>query len=140
MRDGLEQPASIPLTLASLNLITQTTNSFTYIAFSLYDETGATTGKLTTVRLLYEIIPIQNRIKVEVSAKNPTQVDYDDHTLGVPLPEASQSLNRGISVEFKNVSFKYPGCDEFAIQNVSFKIENGQLCVCGSCAVVVGLN
>ena len=127
----MEQPTSIPLSLASLNLITQTTNSFTYTAFSLYDETGAITEKLTTVRLLYEIIKIQNRIKVEVPAKNPSQVDYDDPTLGVPFPEASQSLNWGISVEFKNVSFKYPGCDEFAIRNVSFKIKKGQLCVCG---------
>ena len=29
----------------------------------------------------------------------------------------------------RNVSFKYPGKDDFALRDVSFKIEKGQLCV-----------
>jgi ABC-type multidrug transport system fused ATPase/permease subunit len=29
----------------------------------------------------------------------------------------------------RNVSFKYPGCEEWALRKVSFRIEKGQLCV-----------
>jgi ABC-type multidrug transport system fused ATPase/permease subunit len=31
----------------------------------------------------------------------------------------------------RNVSFKYPGTDNHALKNISFKIEPGQLCVRG---------
>ncbi|KAG1860742.1 hypothetical protein DFJ58DRAFT_744453 [Suillus subalutaceus] len=51
-----------------------------------------------------------------------------------PFPENQQSLRSGISVEFRNVSFQYPGGDSCALRNVSFKIGAGQLCV------VVGVN
>ena len=30
------------------------------------------------------------------------------------------------SLEFKNVSFKYPGTDRFALQNISFKVKSGE--------------
>jgi len=38
-------------------------------------------------------------------------------------------LTSGITVEFQNVSFRYPGSENFALRDVSFKIEKGQLCV-----------
>jgi ABC-type multidrug transport system fused ATPase/permease subunit len=31
----------------------------------------------------------------------------------------------------RNVSFKYPGTDNYALNDISFKIEPGQLCVRG---------
>ncbi len=34
----------------------------------------------------------------------------------------------------RNVSFKYPKSDSYALKNISFKIEQGQLCV------IVGTN
>jgi ABC-type multidrug transport system fused ATPase/permease subunit len=125
----VEQPTTIPLSLASLHLITQTTNTFTYTAFSLYDETGAIAEKLSAVRLLYEIVKIPNRVKVEIQEKTNLDVDYDDPLLGTPFPEDQQSLNFGVSIEFIHVSFKYPGTDTYALRDVSFKIEKGQLCV-----------
>ena len=30
---------------------------------------------------------------------------------------------------YRNVSFRYPGSENFALRDVSFKIEKGQLCV-----------
>jgi len=33
-------------------------------------------------------------------------------------------------IVFRNVSFQYPDKEKHALQNVSFKIEAGQLCVC----------
>jgi ABC-type multidrug transport system fused ATPase/permease subunit len=125
----VEQPTTIPLSLASLHLITQSTNTFTYTAFSLYQDTGAIAEKLTSVRLLYEIIKIPNRVRVETPKKTNHDVDYDDPSLGKPYPEQQQSLNWGISIEFRQVTFKYPGSDTYALRDVSFKIEKGQLCV-----------
>lgn len=125
----MEQPIAIPLSLASLHLITQSTNTFSYTVFSLYDETGVITEKLSAVRLLYEIIKIPNRVKVEISEKANFGVDYDETSLGIPFPEVQRSLNWGISIEFKHVSFKYPGSDTHALRDISFRIEKGQLCV-----------
>ena len=121
---AVQQPSSIPLSLASLNLITQTTQSFTYAAFSLVDETGSITDKLGAVRQLYEVTKIPNRVRV----KSEKVLDQDDPKLGVPFPE-DQSLELGVSVEFRGVSFRYPGSDAWALRDTSFMIERGQLCV-----------
>ncbi|KAJ3574984.1 hypothetical protein NP233_g1402 [Leucocoprinus birnbaumii] len=110
---AIQYPASIPISLASLNLITQTTQSFTFTLWSLFSETDSFADKLLSVRRLYEVTEIKNRVS------DGTQ----------PFPEDTASLRSGISIEFRNVSFKYPGCPDWAIRNVSFKIERGQLCV-----------
>lgn len=34
-----------------------------------------------------------------------------------------------INIAYRNVSFKYPGSDDYALRNVSFKVDRGQLCV-----------
>ena len=36
---------------------------------------------------------------------------------------------RSIKSCFRNVSFKYPDREEYALRNVSFRIEQGHLCV-----------
>ncbi|KAF9448852.1 P-loop containing nucleoside triphosphate hydrolase protein [Macrolepiota fuliginosa MF-IS2] len=115
---AIQYPASIPISLASLNLITQTTQSFTFTLWSLFSETDSFADKLLTVRRLYEVTAIQNQITDGVE----------------PYPEDSTSLRLGMSIEFRDVSFRYPGCDEWALRQVSFKIEKGQLCV------IVGAN
>jgi len=33
------------------------------------------------------------------------------------------------SIAYRNVSFKYPGTEKYALRNVSFKIGAGHLCV-----------
>ncbi|KAJ8457590.1 hypothetical protein ONZ45_g18253 [Pleurotus djamor] len=110
---AVQYPASIPISVASLNLVTNTTQTFTHVIFSLIDETRSVADQLSRVRNLYEISNIPNKV---VDGKEP-------------YPENQQSLMMGMSIEFKNVSFKYPGSDSFALRNVSFKIERGQLCV-----------
>ncbi len=35
-------------------------------------------------------------------------------------------IKKGIEIEFKNVSFKYPGMDRLVLENISFKIEKGE--------------
>lgn len=42
-----------------------------------------------------------------------------------PGVDESATTERG-SIEFKNVSFKYPGADDYVLKNISFKVEKGQ--------------
>ncbi len=46
----------------------------------------------------------------------------DDMTYG----EKELDLTKGFEAEFKNVWFKYPGADGFALENISLKIKNGE--------------
>ncbi|KAK1232133.1 hypothetical protein PQX77_004734 [Marasmius sp. AFHP31] len=110
---AVQYPSSIPLSLASLNLITQTTSSFAHLLTSLFDQTTSVADSLSSIRRLYDIMELPNRIA-------------DGST---PFPEDQQALRSGISVEFRNVSFRYPESEAYAIHNLSFKIEKGQLCV-----------
>ncbi|MBQ7294018.1 MAG: ABC transporter ATP-binding protein [Clostridia bacterium] len=54
----------------------------------------------------------------------------------IKAPKVSHVLERGVphTVEFKNVSFAYPGTDRMVIKNVSFTLEPGET------TVLVGLN
>ncbi|OCH83861.1 P-loop containing nucleoside triphosphate hydrolase protein [Obba rivulosa] len=107
------QPASIPVTLTSLHLIEETAGNLSYEIQQLYRESKYLTEELADVRRLYDVEKIPNRI-----------VDGAD-----PFPEDMQKINTGISVEFRNVSFKYPGANTYALSNASFKLLAGQLCI-----------
>ncbi|KAF8665110.1 hypothetical protein AX16_000577 [Volvariella volvacea WC 439] len=115
---AVQYPFTIPISLASLNLITQTTNSFSRALLSLVNETGSIAEEIASVRRLYEVTSIPNKI-----------LDGREH-----FPENQRSLSYGVSIEFVNVSFKYPDHDYYALHNVSFKLTAGQLCV------IVGVN
>ncbi|KIM48490.1 hypothetical protein M413DRAFT_61619 [Hebeloma cylindrosporum] len=123
---AVQQPSTIPLSLASLGLIKQTSQSFTTAAFSLVDETGSVTEMLSSVKLLYQITQIPNHRAEQLWDPD---FDPDDPSFGIPFPEDDKALELGISIEFRNVSFMYPGSNAYALRNISFKIEQGQLCV-----------
>ncbi|KAG2084537.1 P-loop containing nucleoside triphosphate hydrolase protein [Suillus discolor] len=110
----VKNPTTTPVSLASLIWIKQAFDPY----FSISSMFSILTTNLAQIRDLYEIENIRNQV-----------VDGTE-----PFPENQQSLANGISVEFKNVSFQYPGRDRCALRNVSFKIEAGQLCV------IVGVN
>lgn len=76
----------------------------------------------------------------------------------MPYPEDKEKIRAGTAVEFsyvgsfsvrnvhltvlpfdRNVSFTYPGSDFKALDNVSFKIEAGQLCVRQSSILVTSV-
>ncbi|KAI0321903.1 HlyB/MsbA family ABC transporter [Amylostereum chailletii] len=115
---AVEYPMSIPVSVASLNLIQHSSTSFLHRVTSLINETENFAERLANLRKLYEARNIKNQ--VPDGAK--------------PYPENAQSMRHGIALEFRNVSFKYPGAETFALSNVSFKVEPGQLCV------IVGVN
>ncbi len=120
----------MPVSLASLNLLQQTTSHFSFTVWRLFDQTSSITEQLASVRKLYEVTNIPNRIQ--------------DGT--VPFPENAQKIRNGVALEFRyidiyvpltllmgdvgrNVSFRYPGSEQYALQNVSFRLSAGQLCV-----------
>ncbi|KAG5220545.1 P-loop containing nucleoside triphosphate hydrolase protein [Salix suchowensis] len=129
---AVQYPASIPVSITSLHLVMNTTQTFIYGLFSLLDETRSVADQLSRIRNIYEVGNIPNKI---ADGKEP-------------YPENQQTLTMGMAIEFRcatavhpwhisemsritnrNVSFKYPGSEGYALHNVSFKIERGQLCV-----------
>ncbi|KAI0656859.1 P-loop containing nucleoside triphosphate hydrolase protein [Cubamyces menziesii] len=115
---AVQYPASMPVSLASLNLLQQTTSQFSYTLWRFFEQTGSVTEQLATVRKLYDVAHIPNRVP--------------DGT--VPFPEDAQKIRNGVELEFRNVSFRYPGSEQYALRDVSFKLSAGQLCV------IVGAN
>lgn len=73
-------------------------------------------AKFEAVRDFYELLDIRNKVE----------------TGTVSFPVNTVDLSRGISVEFKNVSFSYSSDSggELVLKNVSFEIGSGHLCVC----------
>lgn len=126
-----EDPASIPVSIASMRLVQETTSSFIGAFMGFLNESGSIAERFHKVRQLYEIENIPNNV-----------VDGN-----IRFPEDRQSIRSGMSVEFRfvlceqphhrtthsspdrNVSFKYPGSETMALRDVSFKIDKGQLCV-----------
>ncbi|OCH85359.1 P-loop containing nucleoside triphosphate hydrolase protein [Obba rivulosa] len=106
-------PASIPVSIASIRLIQQSLHTFAWELHSIYDNIQGLSKQLTDVRKLYDVAEIPNRIQ-----------DGDK-----PFPEDTQKIAAGISLEFINVSFRYPGSDTYALRGVSFKLLAGQLCI-----------
>ncbi|KAG2042610.1 P-loop containing nucleoside triphosphate hydrolase protein [Suillus americanus] len=114
----VKNPMTTPLSLASLILIQKVFNPSDNARPTISGMLPILASYFFRARQVYEIENIRNNI-----------VDGTD-----PFPENQQSLTSGISVEFRNVSFHYPGADRCALRDVSFKIGAGQLCV------VVGVN
>ncbi|KAI0267129.1 HlyB/MsbA family ABC transporter [Gloeopeniophorella convolvens] len=110
---AVQQPSSIPVSLASLHLMQRTSSTFLSSVRALLNQTGNVSEELSTLRKLYEAGNIENQIPDG----------------SVPFPENEQSIRDGISLEFRDVSFRYPGSEEYALRGISFKVRPGQLCV-----------
>lgn len=110
---AVQYPASIPLSLASMHLIEQTANTLGYQLYRFIEQFGSMAEQLVKLRQLYDVAQIPNIVK-------------DGRE---PFPEDAQKMRAGLAIEFKNVSFKYPGSDTYALRNVSFNIFPGKLCV-----------
>ncbi|KAF8323978.1 P-loop containing nucleoside triphosphate hydrolase protein [Clavulina sp. PMI_390] len=102
--------SSFPLT--SLTLLTNTTKSLGWQIDGVMRNFRQMGGFHKTLRTLYEVMAIENLVK---------DGDHD-------YPLISNS-NLGMKIEFKSVSFSYPGKDATSIDDMSFTIGAGQLCV-----------
>ncbi|KAH6911178.1 HlyB/MsbA family ABC transporter [Coprinopsis sp. MPI-PUGE-AT-0042] len=108
-----QYPASIPLSLTSHQLVSSTVQSFSASLVDLVEQTTTIAEKLQAVRKLYDSALVPNKLK-------------DGQ---IPFPESHATIAHGVELEFRNVSFRYPGLEYPVLENVSFKIEAGQLCV-----------
>ncbi|KAH9972436.1 P-loop containing nucleoside triphosphate hydrolase protein [Lactifluus volemus] len=108
-----QQPSSIPVSLASLHLMKDASRMFMTSIRMVLQKSKTFSEQLSALRKLFEAGNIINKV-------------VDGTT---PYPENEQSLRYGISLEFRNVSFRYPGSEKYALRDVSFKVRPGQLCV-----------
>ncbi|KAI0743363.1 hypothetical protein C8Q80DRAFT_1106739 [Daedaleopsis nitida] len=115
---AVQYPASMPISLASLHLVQEATQTFVSSLFELLFSTSSGSEELAKVRKTYEAGNIQNKVQ--------------DGTR--PFPEDTAQIRSGISLEFRTVSFKYPGVEKYALRDISFTLAQGQLCV------IVGAN
>ncbi|KAA1475432.1 HlyB/MsbA family ABC transporter [Dentipellis sp. KUC8613] len=115
---AVQYPASIPISLVSLNLIQQSSQTFVSTISQFSSQAQSLSEQMANLRKLYEAANIPNKIP-------------DGR---MPFPENSQTVHAGVSLEFRRVSFRYAGSREYALRDVSFRIEPGQLCV------IVGAN
>ncbi|KAH8822512.1 P-loop containing nucleoside triphosphate hydrolase protein [Flagelloscypha sp. PMI_526] len=109
---AIQYPASIPVSVAGLDVINTTVMSFSHSAFMLIRQYGSMTEVVDGVKTLHEAETIPNKV-----------VD------GLVPFEVNEISGVGIELEFKEVSFSYPGSDRPVLDNVSFRIGKGQLCV-----------
>ena len=82
---AVQYPASIPVSFGSLKLIQSTVNGFSHAIFELFDSFGSIADQLDSIRKLYEIRNIKNKV--------------EDGS--IPFPENKQEMRNGISVEFR---------------------------------------
>ncbi|KAI9437634.1 HlyB/MsbA family ABC transporter [Lactarius indigo] len=110
---AVKKPTSMPVSLASLHLLQQSSSTFVMRINDIFRKMGSISDRLASLRKLYEAENIPNKIV--------------DGT--IRFPENAQSISDGISLEFRNVSFRYPASEKYALRDVSFKVLPGQLCV-----------
>jgi hypothetical protein len=82
---AVQQPSSIPVSLASLHLVQRSSMLFVDSLRTLFDQTGSLSERMTSLRRLYETGNITNQV-----------VDGN-----APFPENEQSIRDGISLEFR---------------------------------------
>ncbi|KAI0644257.1 P-loop containing nucleoside triphosphate hydrolase protein [Trametes meyenii] len=110
---AVQHPANMPVSLASLQMLRETTDTFAYNIYELMRSSQSFAKQLARIRRLYEVANVPNTVV--------------DGTL--PFPEDSTQIRSGIALEFRHVSFKYPGSANYALQDISFNVLPGQLCV-----------
>ncbi|KAH9920549.1 HlyB/MsbA family ABC transporter [Epithele typhae] len=110
---AVNYPTELPVSLASLQLVQSATTTFAFTMVQLIARLQSVSTQLANVQKMYNVRDIPNEIV--------------DGT--VPFPEDTAQIRYGISLEFRNVSFKYPESENWALRNVSFNILPGQLCV-----------
>ncbi|RPD56236.1 HlyB/MsbA family ABC transporter [Lentinus tigrinus ALCF2SS1-7] len=109
---AFRNPANMPGSLVSLNLVQGAARSFAASVYSMINRSQSIVGQFSAVRDFYEIMNIPNEVP-----------DGD-----IPLVFNSEDTP-GVALEFRNVSFKYPDASDYALHNVSFSMLPGQLCV-----------
>ncbi|KAF8609562.1 P-loop containing nucleoside triphosphate hydrolase protein [Ceratobasidium sp. AG-I] len=101
------------LSLSSLFLIQQASSSVEYSVLNLVANSSMLSGINRDVLGLYGALDIR-----------PTMIEGD-----IAYPEEQFADREGMSIEFKSVCFTYPHSERQVINNMSFTIPAGHLCV-----------
>ncbi|CAE6454074.1 unnamed protein product [Rhizoctonia solani] len=113
---AIHTPASIPLSLAQLDLVQRNVTAFSQQLENFSHIVEGISYSFQTIESLYSIIDIPNHIP-------------DAPPDALPLALVQDQKVKGLGIEFRNVSFKYPGTSKYVIKNMSFTVKPGQLCV-----------
>ena len=70
--------------------------------------------------MIFMILP-----RAQVSANRINEVVEEDISIKDGLIDKDTTKEKG-TIEFKNVSFKYPDADEYLLKNISFKVNTGE--------------
>ncbi|KAL5519575.1 hypothetical protein ACEPAH_1258 [Sanghuangporus vaninii] len=106
-------------------------DSLSFLALRvLRDHDSISLGEFVTIQQLY--LPLNAKI-IRIYTRGNIQRKVEDGSTAYPLQSDKINLG-GAKIEFRNVTFKYPGTDKDALTDVSFKIEPGQV------VVIVGIN
>ncbi|KAH9064974.1 HlyB/MsbA family ABC transporter [Lactarius vividus] len=105
---------NFPMALAAFTLTQSAAKNLRLNLNSIFQQTGDFASQLSNLRAIYAVSEIQNQVVDGTEDLNPNR--------------------DGVSLEFEDVSFKYPGSKSYALRHVSFKVQPGQLCV------IVGFN
>lgn len=70
--------------------------------------------------MIFMILP-----RAQVSANRINEVLEEDISIKDGLIDKNTTKEKG-TIEFKNVSFKYPDADEYLLKNISFKVNTGE--------------
>jgi len=109
------------ITFSSLAISQEAASSVQWTIYTLTYESKSLAQQLMAVKNVYARYDIQNRMKDGV-------VSYPS------IDDEPITKSTGMELEFRNVSFKYPGTTKAVLEDVSFKIEPGQM------VVIVGVN
>ncbi|KAH9043588.1 HlyB/MsbA family ABC transporter [Lactarius hengduanensis] len=105
---------NFPMALAAFTLTQSAAKNLRLNLNSIFQQTGDFSSQLSNLRAIYAVSEIENQVVDGTEDLNPSR--------------------DGVSLEFEDVSFKYPGSKSYALRHVSFKVQPGQLCV------IVGFN
>lgn len=90
------------------------------MAFAQYSTMILTSFSM--IAMIFIMIP-----RASVSAKRIREVLDKENSIVFPPTTLTEPLEVG-TVEFINVSFKYPNAQEYVLKNISFKASHGQTC------------
>ncbi|KAL5533612.1 hypothetical protein ACEPAG_72 [Sanghuangporus baumii] len=107
------------ISLAEFIIIQQLCRSMRRLSWDCFWRMSMMHDHLHTIERIYTRGNIDRKLK---DGRTPYPLQLDKGNLS------------GAKIEFRNVTFKYPGSDKDALTDVSFKIESGQM------VVIVGVN
>lgn len=99
---------------------------YTLYTGALQSISGGVSGLISTFAMIYEgTLFIDNMIAF-----------MNEKSTVLPIIDKPLSVKRHVphTIEFKNVSFRYPGCENYVIKNINLVLDKGET------AVLVGLN